>query len=255
MDELAAYFMQAAYFIRKNPLATSKGRDATEKEFFALLFATVRSFRLDTPAGNAVRIPAAMLEGLRRDLVAIADPAVKYREYSKDASTGSNGLLRHNLFLSSGFEEQVRMRSSTVSHEIMPDPDGYLINLLTEDLTSSHATGSAVRRLRREFLDCSQPRATQLQGGFSHDGRETVSPNYSTTDFQMATVPFCSAFLPCVTHRQDSNESDLDESDLDESDLSGRIGSPPRVNSGRRRLPDLSAVNRAGAGIPPSEEA
>jgi hypothetical protein len=74
-------------------------------------------------------------------------------------------LLRHNLFLSSGFEEQVRMRSSTVSHEIMPDPDGYLINLLTEDVAQANAIDSAgrLRRLRREFLYCSKYRAAQLQ--------------------------------------------------------------------------------------------
>jgi len=165
MGELAAYLTQSAYIIRKNPSANRDGPDAWEK-FWGHVYATVRSFRLDTAAGNGVKIPLPILEGLRRDLIALPEPDVNYSEFSRDARGVSNGLTRTNMFLSAGFSEPVLMRQYAVSHETTPDPDGYLINLLTENYARSDVIGygGRLRRLRRDFLYCSKPRAAQLRG-------------------------------------------------------------------------------------------
>jgi hypothetical protein len=164
MGELAAYLTQTAYSVRKNPSANRNGTAAWDK-FWGDLFATVRSCRLDTTAGNGVRIPAATLEGLRRQLAAL--PYVNYGNFSKEATGVSDGLIRTNFFLSTASHEQLSMRSSSVSHETIPDPgDDYLIRVLMENFASSDVIGygGRLRRLRRDFLYCSKPRAAQLRG-------------------------------------------------------------------------------------------
>jgi hypothetical protein len=165
MGELAAYLTQTAFIVRKDPSAHRNGTAPWDK-FWGGLHATVRSFKLDTTAGNGVKIPSATLEELRRDLIALPKPDADYGEFSKDARGVSNGLIRRNMFLSSGFSEPILARQFAVSHEVTPDPDGYLINLLTENYARSDVMGygGRLRRLRRDFLYCSKPRAAQLRG-------------------------------------------------------------------------------------------
>jgi len=164
MGELAAYLTQTAYSVRKDPSANRNGTEAWDR-FWGDLFATVRSYGLDTAAGNGVRIPAAALEGLRQQLAAL--PSVNYGDFSKEATGVSDGLIRTNVFLSTGSDEQVSMSMRSVSHETIPDPgDDYLIRLLMEHFGSSDVIGYGrrLRELRRDFLYCSKPRALELRG-------------------------------------------------------------------------------------------
>jgi hypothetical protein len=164
MGELAAYLTQTAYSVRKDPSANRNGAAAWDR-FWGSLFATVRSYGLDTAAGNGVRIPAATLEELRQQLAAL--PSVNYGDFSKEATGVSDGLIRTNVFLSTDSDEQVSTSVRSVSHETMPDPgDDYLIRLLMEHFASSDVVGYGrrLRQLRRDFLYCSKPRASQLRG-------------------------------------------------------------------------------------------
>lgn len=161
MGELAAYLTQTTYSVRKNPSANRTGTAAWDK-FWGDLFATVRAHRLDTRAGNGVRIPAATLETLRRQLAAL--PSVNYGSYSKEATGVSDGLTCMNIFLSS--DDPVSMRQTSVSHEAYPDPsDDYLIAKLMEACASTDVKGYGrrLRELRRDFLYCSLPRARELR--------------------------------------------------------------------------------------------
>lgn len=161
MGELAAYLTQTTYSVRKNPAANRTGTAAWDK-FWGDLFATVRAHRLDTPAGNGVRIPAATLESLRRQLAAL--PSVNYGAFSKEATDVSDGLTRRNVFLSP--DDSVSTRRTSVSHEAYPDPsDDYLIRKLMEAYASTDVRGYGrrLRELRRDFLYCSLPRARELR--------------------------------------------------------------------------------------------
>ena len=131
-------------------------------KFWGDLFATVRANRLDTTAGNGVKVPSSTLENLRRELVAL--PYVNYGNFSREATGVSDGLIRMNIFLST--DEPVSMQSSSVSKEAYPDPgDDYLIRTLMETYASTDVRGygSRLRRLRRDFLYCSLLRAIQLR--------------------------------------------------------------------------------------------
>jgi hypothetical protein len=165
MGELAGYLTQTTYRVRKNPSANRNGTAGWDK-FWGDLFATVRTNKLDTEAGNGVKIPAATLENLRLQLVALPD--VDYGKYSKEATGVSDGLIRMNIFLST--DEPVSMRSSSGSNEPYLDPsDDYLIRTLMEKYanTDVRGYGSRLRRLRRDFLYCSVHRAFELRRRFS----------------------------------------------------------------------------------------
>jgi hypothetical protein len=165
MGELAAYLTQTTYSVRKNPSANRTGTEPWDK-FWGDVFATVRANKLDTAAGNGVKIPSATLENLRRELVVL--PAVNYGSFPKEAKGVSDGLVRMNIFLST--DEPVSMRSSSVSNETYPDPsDDYLIRTLMEKYatTDVRGYGSRLRRLRRDFLYCSLHRALELRRRFS----------------------------------------------------------------------------------------
>jgi hypothetical protein len=128
MGELAAYLTQTTYSVRKNPSANRNGTAPWDK-FWGDIYTTVRANRLDTSAGAGVRIPAATLENLRRELVVL--PAVNYGNFSKEATGVSDGLTRINISLSA--DEAVSMRSSSVANEPYVDPsDDYLIRTLME---------------------------------------------------------------------------------------------------------------------------
>jgi hypothetical protein len=163
MGELAAYLTQTSYSVRKNPSANRNGTAAWDK-FWGDLFATVRANKLDTTAGNGVKIPSATLENLRQELVAL--PYVNYGNFSKEATGVSDGLIRTNIFLSTDGAEQASMRSSSVSYETYPDPgDDYLIRTLMESYANSDVRGygGRLRQMRRDFLYCSLHRAFELR--------------------------------------------------------------------------------------------
>jgi hypothetical protein len=163
MGELAAYLTQTTYSVRKDSSANRTGTAPWDK-FWGDVFATVRANKLDTAVGNGVKIPSATLENLRRELVAL--PYVNYGNFSKEATGVSDGLVRMNIFLSTGEAEQVSMRFSSVSNETYPDPgDDYLIRTLMETYanTDVRGYGSRLRRLRRDFLYCSLHRALELR--------------------------------------------------------------------------------------------
>lgn len=163
MGELAAYLTQTTYSVRKDPTANRTGTLPWDK-FWGDVFATVRTNKLDTAAGNGVKIPAATLETLRRELVVL--PAVNYGSFPKEAKGVSDGLVRMNIFLSTDEAEQVSMRSSSVSYETYPDPsDDYLIRILMENYanTDVRGYGRRLRQLRRDFLYCSLHRAFELR--------------------------------------------------------------------------------------------
>jgi hypothetical protein len=165
MGELAAYLTQTTYSVRKDPSANRTGTEAWDK-FWGDLFATVRAHKLDTNAGNGVRIPAATLEDLRRQLAAL--PYVNYGNFSKEATGVSDGLTRMNMFVAT--DEPVSMRFSSVAYEAYPDPsDDYLIRTLLETYASTDVRGygSRLRGLRRDFLYCSLNRAGDLRMRFS----------------------------------------------------------------------------------------
>ena len=170
MGELAAYLTQTAYSVRKVPSANRTGTLPWDK-FWGDLFATVRANKLDTAAGNGVKIPSATLENLRLQLVALPmPPEVSYGKFAKEATGVSDGLVRMNIFLSTDEAEQVSMRSSSVSYETYPDPsDDYLIRTLMEKYanTDVRGYGSRLRMLRRDFLYCSLHRALELRRRFS----------------------------------------------------------------------------------------
>jgi hypothetical protein len=162
MGELAAYLTQTTYSVRKSPSANRDGTAPWDK-FWGDLFRTVRANKLDTAAGNGVRIPSATLEDLRLELVAL--PYVDYGNYSKEARGVSNGLIRKNLLLSSD-EHASMTRSSSVAKETYPDPDDdYLIRTLMESYASTDVVGygGRLRRLRQDFLYCSLHRALELR--------------------------------------------------------------------------------------------
>ena len=69
MGELAAYLTQTTYTVRKYPSANRTGTAPWDK-FWGDVYAAVRANKLDTSAGNGVKIPAATLENLRLQLVA-----------------------------------------------------------------------------------------------------------------------------------------------------------------------------------------
>jgi hypothetical protein len=167
VGELAAYLTQTTYSVRKDPSANRTGTAPWDK-FWGDVFATVRANKLDTAAGNGVKIPSATLENLRRELVAL--PYVNYGNFSKEATGVSDGLIRMNIFLSTDEAEQVSMRFSSVSNETYPDPgDDYLIRTLMEKYanTDVRGYGSRLRQLRRDFLYCSLHRALELRRRFS----------------------------------------------------------------------------------------
>ena len=122
----------------------------------------MRANKLDTKAGNGVRISPTTLEKLRRQLVAL--PYVNYGNFPKEATGISDGLIRMNIFLTT--YEPVSTRSSSVSHEAYPDPgDDYLIRTLMETYakTDVRGYGGRLRQLRWDFLYCSLPRAMELR--------------------------------------------------------------------------------------------
>jgi hypothetical protein len=161
MGELAAYLTQTTYSVRKDPSANRNGTAAWDK-FWGDLYAAVRGNKLDTTAGNGVKIPSATLENLRRQLAAL--PYVNYGDFPKEATGVSDGLIRMNIFLTT--DEPVSMRASSVAHEAYPDPsDDSLIGALMEAYASTDVRGygSRLRRLRRDFLYCSHNRARDLR--------------------------------------------------------------------------------------------
>lgn len=161
MGELAAYLTQTTYSVRKNPSSNRNGTAAWDK-FWGDLYGTVRANRLDTTAGNGVRIDPATLENLRLQLAAL--PYVNYGNFSKEATGVSDGLVRTNIFLTS--YEPVSIRASSVAYETYPDPsDDYLIRTFLESYaaTDVRGYGSRLRQLRRDFLYCSLPRAHELR--------------------------------------------------------------------------------------------
>ena len=161
MGELAAYLTQTTYSVRKDPSANRTGTEAWDK-FWGDLFVTVRANNLDTAAGNGVRIAAATLEDLRRQLAAL--PSVNYGKFSKEATGVSDGLTRMNIFIAT--DEPVSARTATVAYESYPDPtDDYLIRTLKETYASTDVRryGGRLRSLRRDFLYCSPNRARDLR--------------------------------------------------------------------------------------------
>jgi hypothetical protein len=161
MGELAAYLTQTTYSVRKSPSANRNGTAPWDK-FWGDIFATVRANKLDTKAGNGVKIPSATLENLRRELAGL--PFVNYGKFNKEATGISDGLIRTNIFLST--DEPLSMRSSSVSKDANIDPgDGYLIRTLMETYASTNVRGygSRLRQLRRDFLYCSLHRALELR--------------------------------------------------------------------------------------------
>jgi hypothetical protein len=164
MGEVAAYLTQTTYSVRKNPTANRTGT-AEWDHFWGDLFATVRANKLDSAKGNGAKIPDATLENLRRQLAAL--PAVNYGTFSKEATDVSNGLLRHYSFLNS---EGPSMRSSYSAHETYPDPsDDYLMDALKENYSPADVKGygGRLRRLRRDFVNCSKLRAFTLKNRLS----------------------------------------------------------------------------------------
>jgi hypothetical protein len=161
MGEVAAYLTQTTYSVRKNPSANRTGTAPWDK-FWGDLYATVRANRLDTSAGNGVRIPAATLERLRQELVVL--PHVDYGNFPKEATGVSDGLVRMNLFLTT--TEPVSVRATSVANEVYPDPsDDSLIRTLMESYASTDVKGygGRLRQLRRDFLYCSLGRAIDLR--------------------------------------------------------------------------------------------
>lgn len=162
MGELAAYLTQTAYSVRKNPSANRDGAAPWDK-FWGDLFRMVRASKLDTTAGNGVRISVETLENLRVQLAAL--PYVDYGNYKKEDTGVSNGLTRVNPFITD-YAEPVSTRSSSVAHEAYPDPgDDYLIRTLMESYSANDVKGygGRLRRLRRDFLYCSTGRAHVLR--------------------------------------------------------------------------------------------
>lgn len=161
MGEVAAYLTQTAYSVRKNPAANRDGTEPWDK-FWGDLYRTVRSNKLDTAAGNGVRIAPDTLENLRQQLAKL--PYADYGDFDKEAKGVSNGLK--NPFLYPTVTEQASIRSSNVSYETYPDPtDDYLVRTLMEHYVAADVRGygSRLRQLRRDFLRCSKPRALALR--------------------------------------------------------------------------------------------
>ncbi len=160
MGEIAAYLVQTAYSLRKNPAANRNGTAPWDK-FWGDLYSTARLYKLDTPAGNGVRIFWGFLENLRQQLAVL--PGVNYGNYSRWATDVSNGLKRNNSFRS---EELITMRTTSVSYETVPDlSDDYLIRVLMERYAALDVPGygNRLNRLRRDFLRCSVIRAANLR--------------------------------------------------------------------------------------------
>jgi hypothetical protein len=161
MGELAAYLTQTTYSVRKSPSANRNGTAPWDK-FWGDIFATVRANKLDTKAGNGVKIPSATLENLRRELAGL--PYVNYGNFAKEATGVSDGLTRMNIFLTT--DEPTSTRTSSVSQDGNIDPgDGYLIRTLMETYASTNVRGygSRLRQLRRDFLYCTLHRALELR--------------------------------------------------------------------------------------------
>jgi len=162
IDELASYIVQHVYMMRSNPAWVVSPNNPPWFAFYSNVVALIKSFRLDTVAGNGSKIGVTALEPLRIQLAAL--PGVNYGTFKKDDPTGADGLIRNHPFLADVHEE-TSVRSATTSHETYPDPnDDYLIRTLQEQYAASDVAGygARLRSLRRDFALCSLGRAREL---------------------------------------------------------------------------------------------
>jgi len=160
MGELAAYLTQMTYLQRRIPNKTSNAPPGAVL-FWPMLLKVVNDFDLGTAAGAGAHIPANRLEPMRLELMSVG---TSYR-YSAKMKAQSSGLSRQNPFLEMS-PEPIYTRTTSVSYEALPDPgDGYLIDVLNEKYSTSNVKGygDRLRRLRRDFLYCSKPRAIALR--------------------------------------------------------------------------------------------
>jgi len=161
-DELASYIAQHVYIMRSSPTwAPGTGTDPWAA-FYSSVVALIKSYRLETIAGNRKSIPIDELEPLRLQLVAL--PHVDYGSYPKTELTGADGLKRMNFFLDDA-PVKVSMSSSSVAYETYPDPsDDYLVDVFLEKYTVTDVRGykGRMKRLRMDFAKCSLARARRL---------------------------------------------------------------------------------------------
>jgi hypothetical protein len=160
--ELASYIAQHVYIMRSSPTwAPGTGTDPWAV-FYSSVVALIKTYGLETIAGNGKSIPIDVLEPLRLQLVAL--PHVIYGSYPKTELAKADGLKRMNFFLDDTPAE-VSMRSSSVAYETYPDPsDDYLSDVFLEKYTVTDVRGykGRMKRLRMDFAKCSLARARRL---------------------------------------------------------------------------------------------
>ena len=160
--ELASYVAQHVYIMRSSPTWVPGTGTDPWAVFYSSVVALIKTYGLETIAGNGKHIPIDVLEPLRLQLVAL--PGVKYGTYAKTVLARADGLKRTNFFLDDTPEE-TSVRYSSVSYEPYPDPsDDYLAGVFLEKYNENDVRGykGRMKRLRRDFAKCSLARARQL---------------------------------------------------------------------------------------------
>ncbi len=162
IDELASYLAQHVYLIRSNPTSVAGGGSGPWPTFYSSLVSLIKTFGLDTGAGNGKRIGVEVLEPLRVQLAAL--PHVNYGNFKKDDATGADGLIRNHPFLDS-IPQNINVSSHSTAQVTYPDPnDDYLVRTLLEQYAESDVVGygKRLRTLRKDFALCSLGKAKEL---------------------------------------------------------------------------------------------
>jgi hypothetical protein len=162
LDELASYIAQHVYLIRSDPTSVGGSGTGPWPTFYSSIVSLIKTFGLETTAGNGKRISLDALEPLRVQLAAL--PHVNYGRFKKEDLTGADGLIRKHPFLDH-IHEEITVRFASTARETYPDPsDDYLIRTLLEKYTESDVAGygKRLRALRKDFALCSLGRASQL---------------------------------------------------------------------------------------------
>jgi hypothetical protein len=161
MDELASYFAQVVFEMRKNPSYTTGPNNPPWYAFFESVEVLARANGLDTPSGNGKHLSAAYLEPLRWQLRTL--PGVNYGDFGTTTPTGANGLARKNPFIESS-PEPLPTKFSYSERDYLDVTDDYLIGLLLEQFSARDVAGygGRIRALRRDFALCSPERANEL---------------------------------------------------------------------------------------------
>ena len=189
--ELASYIAQHVYLMRSSPTWTTGTGTDPWSAFYSSVVALIKSYGLETIAGNGKSIPMDVLEPLRLQLVAL--PHVKYGSYPKTELARADGLKRMNFFLDDTPVE-VSMRSSSVAYETYPDPsDDYLCDVFLEKYTVTDVRGykGRMKRLRMDFAKCSLARARRSRCASPRASAATASRNCSTTAWPPMSATSC----------------------------------------------------------------